>query len=294
MRMPWRLVAPILAPMALLAQRPDTSTIPRDLATGLMMMSNFLSEEPAIIVGRLPDADVARFVPRGARVLGGAMFARGPMAQVVTVMVMSEASDSAVILTAAQLEGAGLKTPPMFDTMSGAGGFVSSSIGSGGESSAAYCGANQFAYVSASERRRGGSLVLLSTSTSLRNTLCDTTMRTRFRGGRSEIELPTLRPPPGARIRGTSGGGGSHSRESTGELRSPLTAIQLLDHFAVQMKEQSWTLGNRFGDDDLSVQAARKTNSDGEQLYLLIIDNRFTPGTHSMSLRVWRESRDRN
>jgi hypothetical protein len=280
------------------AQRPDTASIPRELAVALIMMSDYATRrEPTVVVGRVPDPGLSRLVPPRARVLGGVTFDAdrlgrgGAAARTATIFALPIAPDSALKLAATQLEIAGLKTPPAFEPM-GRGGFVATSIGPTGRPAVAYCGDSLSAHVTAAEGNGGNAIVSLITSRSLRYTACDDEVRLRMnRVRREEIELPTLRPPSGASGRRMGMSGSDNSREAQAEYESTLTAVQMVDHFNPQLREQGWTLGNRVSDGNLSVQTATHSK-DGRPLFLIMTDFLQDPRTHSLTLRVWRQSQD--
>jgi hypothetical protein len=285
-----------LIPGLLSAQSPDTTAVPRDLVRALLAFADFASgRDPQIVVGRVPDERLTAIVPKGARVLGGVTYQERRNPRTLTILSMSERPDSALVLVAKALESAGYKAAPTFErTLGESGGFVSSSIGPTMPGSAiTYCtdASSMFASIMDGENR--GSMVRMMSS-SLRNTMCDPSMRRRLRGGRmDEIEMPTLRPPPGA-VGGYAGssGGGDH-RQSTAQLQSALSAAEMVDHFAPQLREQGWTLGNRATDGDVSVLMARRTDKDGEPIHLALTDVRYTARDHDLTLRVWKESRPR-
>jgi hypothetical protein len=108
-----------------------------------------------------------------------------------------------------------------------------------------------------------------------------------------ELEMPTLRPPSGMTGGSTGMSGSGDSRETSVHLRGGQSPAELLDHFAPQLKEQGWTLSNRVTEGDAGMLSARKTNSRGETVYLLVTDVRYMPREHDATLRVWRQSDNR-
>ena len=294
-------VALAVIPVTLSAQRPDTTMIPRALANALISLGDYMGgRDPQIVVGRVPDERLAALVPPSARVLGGVTYPNQRNSQTTTILSMPERPDSALVLVGARLESAGFKPAPTFESARGeSGGFTSSSMGGLGPgmpgSMLSYCGSDSTSVTaSITDGENRGSMVRLMSSRSPRNTMCDPRMRARLRGFmEEEIELPTLRPPTGA-TGGQSGMSGSDdSRETRALLRSNLGAVEMIDHFVVQLREQGWTLNNRATDGDLSVQTARRTDKKGEPLYLILADNRYGPRDHDVTLRVWKQSRER-
>ena len=294
-----RRCAPVLAillPVGLSAQRADTSAVPRELVTAFMALNDPTGGNAQIVVGRLPEDRVAAMIPSGGRVLGGVTTGGQRGGRSTTFITMAVAPDSAMALVASQLERAGLKPAPAFESMrSGSGGgFSVTTIGYGPAGNMLnYCSDTASVFASAAERE-GGSFVRLMVSRSLRNTMCDPAMRDRMRPPRfEELEMPTLRPPAG--MTGGSAGTSSSgdSRETSVRLRGGQSPAELLDYFAPQLQEQGWTLSSRVTDGDAGMLSARKANSRGETVFLLVTDVRYTPREHDAMLRVWRQPENR-
>lgn len=300
--MTMRFVVPLLLlPASLQAQRPDTTTIPMELARALVTFSEFGSEGAAeIVVGRVAAAGLAALVPKGARVLGGVIYPSRRNPRAITILTMTERPDSTLVLIGKTLEGAGYRTAPTFESIRGErGGFVSSSysaisIGRGAGSFINYCSDSSSVTAGVTDGDNRGSLVRI-TSASLRNSMCDPEMRSRMQMGsrREMIELPTLSPPAGATGGGRGSSGSDDSRETSARLQSSLSAAEMIDHFAPQLREQGWTLVNRATDGDLSVQTARRANKDGEPVHLSLVGVRYAQREHEVTLRVWMQPRDR-
>jgi hypothetical protein len=289
------IVLMLLSPADLDAQSRDTTMVPRELVRGLVTGGPFGGRSAEIVVGRVADEKLAPLVPRSARVLGGVIYRSGRDTRSTTILALPENPDSALVLMSRVLDRAGYKTATPFDSFRGErGGFVATAIGpSMGGNALNYCSDTESISVTVSEGVERGTTVHLLAMGSLRYTACDPSMRDRMRGGSEwEIELPTLRPPAGATL-GRSGGGSSSDgeRESRARVGSSLSAVELIDHFVPQLRDQGWTLGNRASDGDVSVQTARRVNQKGDTLYLALADYRYTSRDHELNLRVWMRSR---
>jgi len=290
-----RLILPsftVLLAGSMHAQRADTTMVPRELASALIAFSDYSAARPSIIVGRVPAANVSSLVPRGATVLGGMTSPdrRGDAGRTTTILTMPETPDSALVLLLAHFERSGWRPAPLPD-FGGQGGFVA--IGPVMEGRHFnYCSDSSSVYGSAVEGVNRSAVIRLMTTRSLRNSPCDPDRRAFMRDRMELIALPTLRPPPGATSGGSMGsGGGSDSRESHARLQSGLSAADMIAHFAPQLQQQGWTLGNRASDGDVTVLTARKTDEKGEPMFLTLTDNRFTAREHEVVVRVSIPSR---
>jgi hypothetical protein len=286
----------LLLSVKLDAQSRDTTMVPRELVRALVGWGPFGTGRNAeIVVGRVADEKLTTLVPRNARVLGGVVYRGAREGRSTTILALPENPDSTLVLLSRALERAGYKSASTLESTRGErGGFVATAIASPmGGNALIYCSDSESITVTVSEGGERGSIVHLLATGSLRYTACDLSMRDRMRGGSEwEIELPTLRPPAGATL-GRSGGGSSSDgeRESRARVGSSLSAVELIDHFVPQLRDQGWTLGNRASDGDLSVQTARRVNQKGDTLYLALADYRYTPRDHEVNLRVWMPSR---
>ncbi|MGH7679253.1 MAG: hypothetical protein ACRENU_12350 [Gemmatimonadaceae bacterium] len=295
-------ISALALPVVLSAQRPDITVVPMELARVLVTFGEIgVEREAEIVVGRVAGAGHAALIPRGARVLGGVIYSTRRFPRAVTYLTMTESPDSALVVLGKALEVAGYKAAPTFEDIRGErGGFVSSSssgalsLGRGMGSIINYCGDSSSVTAAVTDGDNRGSLARI-TSGSVRNSMCDPQMRSRMQMGSrmDEIEMPTLRPPAGATGGPQGSSGGGDSRSTYARLQSSLSAAEMIDHFAPQLREQGWTLVNRATDGDLSVQTARRANKDGEAIHLSLAAVRYGQREQEVTLRVWMRSRDR-
>jgi len=240
----------------------DTTPIPRELALALI---NDMRGVPTITVGRPPDGFMRELLPANARVLGGVAYAEGPRGSrtLTTVIAMPDSAEPGLARLEASLERAGWKQPPL--PGGSRGGFVSFGVG-GSNPAFSLCRDSNALWLTAKPRQAGGSTAQLSL-TSRRGSMCDEErMQSMSRFDRDEVQLPTLRPPPGVYARGTGGGGGGHYREADTELSTKTSPADLAAHFAGQLREQQWILGARVADSNVVVQMASKKDDAGRAL----------------------------
>ena len=271
----------------------DTTPVPRDLANALIAAHSFDGSLPNIVVGRLPDSSMAPLVPRSARILGGLTFGqrRGPGTSHTTVLEVPETPDSIMNVLEATLEQLGWRPPPAMAEHEMRGGFVVShavSIGPPGASSLVFCKDSGLLSVSATGAGHV-TIVRLMVNAEMMG-MCDRNQSFMMRQ-MAMLELPTLRPPPGTTsMGGHGGGGGMGSREMSTQLRSRLTAAEMVAHFAPQLEEQGWKIAHRIEQPDLSVVTAKKPAENGATLQLILVDSRYDVRSHHASVRVWNPS----
>jgi hypothetical protein len=279
-------------PLTLAAQQPDAAPVPRELALALLGFAEYSQSKPTITIGMAPVAYVTAAIPRMARVLGGARYPsrRGENERSTTILVMRETPDSALAIMSAHLERAGWRPPPAPDWDNQGFALIGPTMPG---HIISYCGDSSVITASIVDDDGNGSIVRLGSHRPLRNTMCDPEFRERFmsRGGRDGVRLPTLRPPSGASGVGGGSCGGGDSRSANAEMQSLLSAADMVAHYAAQLREQGWTLGNRATEGDLSVQTARRTDENGLDLFLTLTDVRIGQRDHSLTLRVFTPSR---
>lgn len=106
------------------------------------------------------------------------------------------------------------------------------------------------------------------------------------------LEMPILRPPPGATSNGSgmSGGGssGSYQRIARAEVRSEMTTHDIIHFYAAQLTEQGWTVAQPAIVTEAAIVSARKTDKEGRQLQGALADVRSSQGTHYMTFQIDR------
>src|SRR5688572_14904821 len=188
----------------------------------------------------------------------------------------------------ATLERLGWHPPPAMAADYQSGGFVVShaaSFGPPGGASLLFCKDSGFLTVSATGAGHV-TIVRLMVNAEMMG-VCDANRNVMIRQ-MAMLELPTLRPPTGTTaMGGHGGGGGMGSREMSIQLRSRLTAAEMVAHFAPQLEEQGWKIANRIEQPDLSVVTAKKPAENGATLQLILLDSRYDVRSHHASVRVW-------
>jgi hypothetical protein len=280
---------------AFAAAQADTSVVPRELATALVSTADYSSSRARIVVGTLPTPEMAGMLPRGGRVLGGLVHEdrRGNANRFTGIVSFRESPDSVATLVEQWMTQLGLEPPNMSSSMGWRGGFMpAATMGVGRERPLMFCGDSASVTAIVTEYA-AGSLLRLTTQTSLRNTICEA-RSVRVTGMISDrpdrIELPSLRAPKGS-VGGPTGAGGGGARQgSSAQYTARETVAELLAHFASQLQEQGWTLGKRIGDDDIGVLTARKVEK-GEAQFLTLTDFLSGPRQHELELSVLAPSR---
>lgn len=281
-----------VTPVVAAAQFParDTTPVPRDLAVALLQHTFFGSANPTIVVGQLPDSSVAPLVPPGARILGGIAHGsrRTPGGNSTTILEVPETPDSIMNVIESTLERLGWRRPPMMRDSGERGGFVTRSFPmayGGSMMSVAFC--SDSGLLSASASGAGDVSIVRLTLNSEAVHMCDERQNVAMR--RMEmLELPTLRPPPGANpVGGHGSSGGSDYRETSVQLSSRLSAAEVIAHFAPQLEEQGWKVVNRVSQPEVGLVTATKRAENGDTLHLLLVDGKFDTRSHHASLRVW-------
>jgi hypothetical protein len=277
----------VLVPLALTAQRPDTTMVPRELVRALLAFEGFEPTWPTIVVGREPSDDLARFVPGGARVVGGVSYPAGSMSPVgssTLVLALKQPLGPATESVRAQLLRIGLRlAPPMM--FEGPGGFAPSLQP---EEALAFCG-DSIAVNARTFAGAEGTYALLSIRRSLRHSLCDPRTRSAWAGASEELPIPRLALPPGAKGRGTGGSGSDGSRDLHATIVSALSARDVVAHYSSQMTQGGWTAGRILTEGATAITTLRRTDEKGEEFFAALSDVLPSANRHEVSLRVWNK-----
>lgn len=100
------------------------------------------------------------------------------------------------------------------------------------------------------------------------------------------IEMPVLRPPPGATSNTSGGGGSMNERHSRAEVRSEMSAGEMVQFYGAQLSEQGWTVSPSAVVADAAIVTARKKDKDGRDLHAILSDVSKQPGVHEMNLQI--------
>lgn len=251
----------------------DSASVPRDLVLVLLGGDRV---DQAIFEGALPDELVGAIpVPEGARVLGGLF---GPTAGTV---VMEGGGALGDLLEAF---GFSESVPPTTG-----GGFVATS-GWGGSIwcrgdyalSSSTRSLEDRSYHRVQYVRRDGALFW-----------CDVDFDRAGRG-LADLTLPSLRPPPGARVQPTGGGGSMDSAETEARIESPLGLEAIFDHYALQLAEAGWVSQGQALGDGVATGRWDTRDEEGEPVVgTLTIWRLFSDDSHRMVLRMERPDRRR-
>lgn len=116
------------------------------------------------------------------------------------------------------------------------------------------------------------------------------------RAGRdfADLTLPSLRPPPGARVQPTGGGGSMDSAETEAKVESPLGLEAIFDHYALQLAEAGWVSQGQALGDGVATGRWDTRDEEGEPVVgTLTIWRLFSDDSHRMVLRMERPDRRR-
>lgn len=254
----------VLSPKLMNAQTRDTTAVPRQVVVALLQGLS-MSEVDAISIGALPAGFPRDLLPAEAKIVGSVDFGGAePRRRSDAVIVELDAPpDSAIARIDKHLEQAGWKEPTF--PQRERGGFVSTSYGPSGFAKL-FCRGDRTLNTTATRTPRG-SVLALSLSDSRRSVCDERNMERRtMRGYGPEIELPTLTPPSGVRMRGGGDGGGTGYRETTARIMSSHTPTFLLDYFAAQLKQQGWQSHGQVSTPHASALILTKRDKNGRMM----------------------------
>jgi hypothetical protein len=108
------------------------------------------------------------------------------------------------------------------------------------------------------------------------------------------LEMPVLRPPPGATSNGSGmsggSGSGSYQRTARAEVRSEMSTRDIILFYAAQLAEQGWTVAQPAIVAEAAVVSARKVDKEGRDLQGILADVRSPQGLHYMTFQIDRRS----
>ncbi len=116
---------------------------------------------------------------------------------------------------------------------------------------------------------------------------CQRMQEVRYRDPRHEVPFPTLVAPEGAKIVGTSAGGGM-AREESARINTELSISDLYSHYMHQIEEQGWGRLNSCQQTGVGVQTLLFEDEDGTVWEGLLIITQFTNNNEwkTITLRV--------
>jgi hypothetical protein len=237
--------------------------IPRDLVVALITFGPG-SGATNLQVGKVPEDAPPELVPPGSQIVGSMT----QFDNMVIVLGMPEAPDSAIGTMEARLLTSGWTRPPAPPVRNMPRGFVSSdyvTMGPGG-APGYLCKGDESVNLSSMYRAAGGSLLKLNYNRGGRYPMCRQQQRdeTIVRSPFDEAPVPILRAPPGAMM--TSGGGGmSGSSDGVtvrGRLSTRLKPAEAVAHYDTQMKAAGWS---PLGDGAVDFMAARRYQKKDER-----------------------------
>ena len=233
--------------------------IPRDLVVALLTFGSG-SGGTDLKVGRVPDDTPPEFIPPGAEVVGSMT----QFENVVIVLGLREAPDSAVGVTQTRLLAAGWTRPAAPPRTPAQRGFVGPDFGGGsmGGMPDVLCRGDESVTLSSMYRSSGGSLLKIAFNRGARYSSCRQRESVSHRSPFDDAPVPTLRAPAGSM---TSGNGMSSSPDRitvSTQLSTRLKPSEVAAHYDTQMRAAGWAPVN---DGALEFLAARTYQKKDEK-----------------------------
>jgi hypothetical protein len=277
-----------VAPTTGAAQPRDTTMIPRQLALALIGMIGPY-EGSSLTVGQAPTGFPREVLPSNLKILGGAIFRyrRPSSAGPITVIATSaQPPDSTAASLRSALERAGWRAAPSMARPMG--GFVDPMRDMRRDE--VFCRDSVSVSTSTAPGEESASLVrfTFTPAPDARVGACNPDRERMMTARRAEpIQLPTLRPPVGVRFISRGMSSGQNSRESVAEIETDMSAADLVTHFAAQLRNEGWTLSSRFGDAEIAVLTARKSDAEGRELRGILLATSYAePRSRTVSFRA--------
>jgi hypothetical protein len=271
------------APLAAQQRLEQPATIPLELAQELVFGMGPGDEGlPVILVGVMADPLATLIdLPAGARVLGSVLHGAGVRAIVAVPGEPGEALRG--IETRLLASGWRVPARPELDQP----GFVPTTPAM----PVLLCGPDD-AFINLlphgfARRQRTDGPIHIAYQQDARYPPCNSEFR-RPMNPYADLPMPPLRPPPGAEIRRTGGGGGEFERDSRARIRFAGTAEELRAHFAEQLRHAGWREGARTVSAEHLVQSWRVDDAEGRPWIGLFLVMPVEAGEFDLLARVAR------
>lgn len=243
------------------SRTPQPDPIPRDLVLALISYGAGTAGGADLRVGTVPNDIPPEFVPPGAEVLGSMT----QFDNVIIVLGVREAPDSAIGTMESHLLGAGWSRPPAHAPRQIPRGFVAVDLTGGMGGNPNYiCRGDEMVNLTSMYRSSGGSILKLSFNRGARFSACRQREETPYRSPYDDAPIPTLRAPAGAMTTGGSGmsSSGSNQFALSTQLSTRLKPGEVVAHYDTQMRAAGWT---QVGDGSLDFLSARTYQKKDEK-----------------------------
>jgi len=244
--------------------KPSDDSIPRELAVALLNLTPGLggAGQTNILVGKAPEDVPPELIPPGLQVLGSMR----QFENVAIVLIAPHQPDSAIAALESHLLSVGWKSPPV-PTYRPPRGFVAADIAIvNPDRPDIVCRGDEFAMLSGTYRRSGGSLIKVMYNRGQQFSACKSREQpTQYRSPYDEAPVPVLRAPAGSMVRGGSdmSMSGSTSVTLSTRLATRLKAGEVVDHYDKQMRTQGWAPLNTGTVEFLAARTYRRTDEKG-------------------------------
>ena len=270
------LFALLVTPAVSLSQpagKPSDDPIPRELALALLNLTPApgWGVQTDIRVGKAPDDVPPELVPPGLQVLGSMTKYESSS----IILIASQQPDSAIAALEAHLLSVGWTRPPV-PTYRPPRGFVAADVAlASPDRPDMVCRGDEFAMLSGTYRRSGGSLIKVMYNRGQQFSACKNREQpTQYRSPYEEAPVPTLRAPSGSMARGSSDmtmGGSSSSIALSTRLATRLKVGEVVDHYDKQMRDQGWAPLKAGTVEFLGARTYRKNDEKGRTWNALLL-----------------------
>jgi hypothetical protein len=271
-------LAVLLASPVIAAAQSDTLIArQRDLALALLEFSRGGGRQATVSVGPTDPRFPANLIPSGATVLGSS--------GTVTILLVAGSADAALAAYRTHLELTGWRRAVEHETREG---FMSTPPEGFPR---AFCRDSSIVFGVARPRTRDTTLLQVTYYLPYRGSPCDPRVQhPERRPALLDSEMPTLLPPPGSRTSGSGMSGGQSDEDAHkiayARMQSPLTAREVVAHYADQLRRMGWTVTPAADDADVASVVVKKKDSRGRLMIGMLSDGRGEPEQHLLSFRL--------
>ncbi|CAN5811852.1 hypothetical protein BH23GEM8_BH23GEM8_09220 [soil metagenome] len=278
----------LFLPLVLLAVVPTMPAVAQEGMVPMELVQHLVpgfspgeSGMPEVHVGIVPEAVASALaLPPGARVLGSVIYPRSSR----TVVAFPSPATAAIAAMELRLLSSGWTRL----TVERQSGFAGGGMGN----SAVFCRGDAERIQIAPGRLAGPDRVMtVLHSTDARFSPCEG--RTGTLGSRTSNPIPSLTPPPGARVEGGGSGSGGDRADARATIWTEESASDLVAHYAAQLVEHGWRAGAESSAADHAVRTWTLSDEAGEEWHGILLATTASgdPERRELLLRLIRTER---